>query len=195
MTLVLDATLLLDITLLSFLVVTALAMVRMHSLFGVVMTSGIYSLLSAALFMVMDAVDVAFTEAAVGAGISTVIMLATLALVGQVQKPAKRRHHYAALGIVVLTGGALIYGTYDLPAFGAPDNPVQVSAVTERYVTVSGQEVGVPNIVTSVLASYRGYDTLGEVVVVFTAAVAVLLLLGRARRRSAGGKERENDLQ
>lgn len=52
-----------------------------------------------------------------------------------------------------------------------------------------------PNIVTSVLASYRGYDTLGEVVVVFTAAVAVLLLLGRARRRSAGGKERENDLQ
>lgn len=110
MTLVLDATLLLDITLLSFLVVTALAMVRMHSLFGVVMTSGIYSLLSAALFMVMDAVDVAFTEAAVGAGISTVIMLATLALVGQVQKPAKRRHHYAALGIVVLTGGALIYG-------------------------------------------------------------------------------------
>lgn len=188
-------TLVIDIFLLAFLVITALAMARMNSLFGVVMMSGIYSLLSAALFMVMDAVDVAFTEAAVGAGISTVLMLGTLALVGRVQKPALRRHHFAALGIVVVTGAALLYGTYDLPAFGDPDNPVQTSTVTERYVGVSGREVGVPNIVTSVLASYRGYDTLGETVVVFTAAVAVLLLLGRARRRSSQGAERESDLQ
>lgn len=96
-------TLIIDIALLTFLVVTALAMVRMHNLFGVVMTSGIYSLLSAALFMVMDAVDVAFTEAAVGAGISTVLMLGTLAIVGRVQKPSLRRHHFAALAMVVVT--------------------------------------------------------------------------------------------
>lgn len=188
-------TLIIDITLLAFLVVTALAIVRMHNLFGVVMTSGIYSLLSAALFVVMDAVDVAFTEAAVGAGISTVLMLGTLAIVGRTQKPALRRHHLAALGIVVVTGAALLYGTFDMPAFGDAANPVQTSTVTERYIEVSGREIGVPNIVTSVLASYRGYDTLGETVVVFTAAVAVLLLLGRARRKSAKGKERESDLQ
>lgn len=188
-------TLIIDIALLTFLVVTALAMVRMHNLFGVVMTSGIYSLLSAALFMVMDAVDVAFTEAAVGAGISTVLMLGTLAIVGRVQKPSLRRHHFAALAMVVVTGVALAYGTFDMPAFGDPDNPVQTSTVTERYVSASGQEIGVPNIVTSVLASYRGYDTLGETVVVFTAAVAVLLLIGRTRRRSLKGQERESDLQ
>jgi multicomponent Na+:H+ antiporter subunit B len=56
--------------------------------------------------------------------------------------------------------------------------------VAPRYIEESGDEIGVPNIVTSVLASYRGYDTLGEVTVIFTAACGVLVLLGRSRRRS-----------
>ncbi len=58
-----------DIVLLLFLAVTAIAVVRLRSLFAVVMLFGIYSLLSASIFVVLDAVDVAFTEAAVGAGI------------------------------------------------------------------------------------------------------------------------------
>ncbi len=37
--------------------------------------------------------------------------------------------------------------------------------------------------VTSVLASYRGYDTMGELAVIFTAGVGVILLLGFARKR------------
>lgn len=172
-----------DVGLLVFLVVTAIIMVRMHNLFGVVMTSGIYSLLSAAIFTTLDAVDVAFTEAAVGAGISTVLMLGTLALTGRFQKPARRRTHLSALAVAVITGAALLYGTYDMPAFGDPTNPIQQNRVTERYIELSGEEIGVPNIVTSVLASYRGYDTLGETAVVFTAAVGVLLLIGRSRRQ------------
>lgn len=184
-----------DTTLLLFLVITALAMVRMRNLFGVVMTSGIFSLLSAALFTTMDAVDVAFTEAAVGAGISTILLLGTLALVGRIQKPTTVRTHWLAVGIVAVTGAALFYGTYDMPPFGDPDNPATASRVVARYVEVSGQEIGVPNIVTSVLASYRGFDTLGEVVVVFTAAVAVLLLLGRAGFRNGrdNAKPREGN--
>ena len=55
------------------LVITALAVVRTRSLFAVVTLSGVFSLLSALLFVTLDAVDVAFTEAAVGAGISTVL--------------------------------------------------------------------------------------------------------------------------
>ncbi|MCA1939953.1 MAG: DUF4040 domain-containing protein [Caenispirillum bisanense] len=172
-----------DVALLSFLVVAAIIMVRMHNLFGVVMTSGIYSLLSAAIFTTLDAVDVAFTEAAVGAGISTVLMLGTLAITGRYQKPARRSNALGAFAVVLVTGGALIWGTYDMPAFGDPTSPIQVSRVTERYIELSGEEIGIPNIVTSVLASYRGYDTLGETAVVFTAAVGVLLLLGRSRRQ------------
>ena len=44
-------------------------------------------------------------------------------------------------------------------------------------------ETGVPNIVTAVLASYRGFDTLGEAFVIFTAGVGVMILVGRGRRQ------------
>ena len=178
-----------DITLLAFLAITSVAIVRMTNLFAIVMLFGIFSLLSAGLFVVMDAPDVAFTEAAVGAGISTVLMLATLALVKRPQKPYYReapRTHRAWLPLIVVavTGSALVYGTWDIPGFGAPDAPAQ-SHVARYYIENTMQETGVPNIVTAVLASYRGFDTLGEVTVIFTAAVAVLLLIGGKRSKPA----------
>lgn len=174
-----------NITLLAFLAITSVAIVRMTNLFAIVMLFGIFSLLSAGLFVVMDAPDVAFTEAAVGAGISTVLMLATLALVKRRQKPyydeAPRAHRpWLPLVVVAVTGSALIYGTWDIPGFGAPGAPAQTH-VARYYIEHAMPDTGVPNIVTAVLASYRGFDTLGEVTVIFTAAVAVLLLIGGKR--------------
>jgi multicomponent Na+:H+ antiporter subunit B len=69
-----------DIVLLTFLCLTAIAILLMRHLFAVVALAGAFSLLSAGLLVTLDAVDVAFTEAAVGAGVSTVLMLGTLAL-------------------------------------------------------------------------------------------------------------------
>ena len=157
-------------------------MVRLRGLFTVTMLMGIYSLVSAALFVVLDAVDVAFTEAAVGAGISTVLMLATL---GLTTRDEKRPKHTAVLPILVVatTGAALVYGTLDMPRYGDPQAPIH-QHVAPRYIQVSPTEIGIPNMVTSVLASYRGYDTLGEVTVIFTAGVGVLVLLGVGRRRA-----------
>ena len=145
------------------------------------MLSGIYSLLSAGLFVTLDAVDVAFTEAAVGGGISTVLLLGTLALTGEDSKPRRERWRIA-LPVVLITGGALIYGTLDMPRYGDPNAPIH-QHVVPRYIQDSGQETGLPNIVTSVLASYRGYDTMGEVTVIFTAGIGVMVLLGAATRR------------
>jgi multicomponent Na+:H+ antiporter subunit B len=178
-----------DITLLAFLAITSIAIVRMTNLFAIVMLFGIFSLLSAGLFVVMDAPDVAFTEAAVGAGISTVLMLATLALVKRPQKPyydeAPRAHRaWLPLVVVAVTGSALVYGTLDIPGFGAPDAPSQTH-VARYYIENSMPDTGVPNTVTAVLASYRGFDTLGEVTVIFTAAVAVMLLIGGKRAKPA----------
>jgi multicomponent Na+:H+ antiporter subunit B len=134
----------------------------------------------------MDAVDVAFTEAAVGAGIATVLGLATLGLIGvTIEKPSKRSFLGPFL-VVLITGAILINATLDMPNFGDPNAPIH-HHVAPRYIEESGREVGVPNIVTSILASYRGYDTLGEVTVIFTAACGVLVLLGRARRRKPEG--------
>ena len=170
-----------DITLLAFLAVTALAVLRLRNLFAVVMLLGIYSLLSAALFVDLDAVDVAFTEAAVGAGITTVLLLSTLTLTSRTEKNPSQRT-ILPLFVVLATGAALIYGTLDMPAFGDPMAPIH-QHVAPRYLEDSPRETGVPNVVTAVLASLRGYDTLGETTVIFTAGVGVLLLLGIGRRR------------
>ena len=145
------------------------------------MLTGIYGLLSASFFVVLDAVDVAFTEAAVGAGISGLLMLAAITMTGRTEAP-KRHKPLLALLVVFITGGMLIYGTLDMPYFGSFDAPVH-QHVAPRYINDSMQEVGVPNIVTSVLASYRAFDTLGEVAVIFTAGIGVLSLLSLPRRR------------
>ncbi|VAX10318.1 Na(+) H(+) antiporter subunit B [hydrothermal vent metagenome] len=181
-----------NVTLLAFLAITAVAIVRMTNLFAIIMLFGIFSLLSAGLFVIMDAPDVAFTEAAVGAGISTVLMLATLALTkNQGETPyaeAPQAHRpWLPLLVVGITGAALIYGTWDIPAFGDPNAPAQTH-VARYYIENTAADTGVPNMVTAVLASYRGFDTLGEVAVVFTAAVAVLLLIGGRRpKKDKGG--------
>ena len=175
-----------NVILLALLAVTAIAAVRLRDLFAVAMMFGIYSLLAAVMFVLLDAVDVAFTEAAVGVGISTVLMLGTIGLVGRYERGSVRSS-LLPLAVVVATGAALIYGTLDMPHFGNPAAPVH-QHVAPFYITESPQQTGVPNVVTSILASYRGYDTLGELAVIFTAGVGVLALLG-LRRRKRPGKE------
>ncbi len=173
------------------LVVTALAVVRTRSLFAVVMLSGVFSLLSALVFVTMDAVDVAFTEAAVGAGISTVLMLGTLALTSRYERTT-HQSPIIPLFVVLVTGAALFYGTLDMPNFGDPQAPATTHVYPE-YIERSQHEIGVPNVVTAILASYRGYDTLGETGVVFTAGVGVVLLISRLRRRRRADEADEDE--
>ena len=174
---------LINSTLLMMLVATVFAIVRLKRLMTAVMLMGFFSLLSASIFMVLDAVDVAFTEAAVGAGVSTIFFLAALAIVGRTSKPQNATRTFVPLAAVIITGALLVYASFDMPYFGSPDAPVHTH-VAPRYLNVSPDEVGPPNIVTSVLASYRGYDTLGEVGVVFTAFIGVFMLLGGGTRKS-----------
>lgn len=179
----------LTLILFALLVTTAIAIVFMRRLFAVVMVSGVFSLLAALLFMMMDAVDVAFTEAAVGAGISTVLMLSTISLTARSEAPT-RTDSWVPLFIVLIVGAVLIYGTLDMPQFGDPNAPV-LSGVAAGYIERSPEEMNFPNIVTAVLASYRSFDTFGEAVVVFAAGVGVVLLLsglGRRRCKPSGGK-------
>lgn len=172
-----------DSVLLSFLVVIAIGIIVLKDLLAGVILLGLYSLVAASAFVVMDAVDVAFTEAAVGAGISTILFLGALSFTKHEQK---RRSHDSvpALIFAIVTGALLIYGTLDMPHYGSAESPAQTHPeLAVRFIEKSDDEVGPPNVVTSVLASYRGYDTLGETVVVFTAGIAVLSLLGLKRRR------------
>jgi multicomponent Na+:H+ antiporter subunit B len=203
--------------LLAILVGLALCAVRMRDLLGATAVLGAYSLVMAMLWATMNALDVGFTEAAVGAGISTVLMLAALDRVGRrergagfgpVLKPALRsmaeRNRMQQEGgdrawwgarlvplIVCLgVGAVLVYGAKDMPRVGDPDSPANSNPdVARRYLEMSADhdgeygEVGPANMVTSVLGDYRGYDTMGETCVIFTAALCVLLLLREGRRK------------
>jgi multicomponent Na+:H+ antiporter subunit B len=163
--------------------ILVLAVAVQRNLFSVVVLASIYSFLMASVLVALDAVDVAMTEASVGAGVSTVLLLSALYLTkGEEAKPVRG----AGLPLLIATGvgGALVYGTLGLPAFSDARAPIHTHVVP-RYLNESLKETGVPNVVTAVLASYRGYDTLGETTVVFTAGAGVVALLRRRRRDEA----------
>jgi multicomponent Na+:H+ antiporter subunit B len=165
--------------LLVLMALTVVVLARSRNLFTVVVLAGIYSFLMATAMLALDAVDVAMTEASVGAGISTVLLLGALYLCkSEEAKPV--RAPWLPLAVAATTAGLLVFGTLDLPAFSDPAAPIH-GHVVPRYLNDVMREVGIPNVVTAVLASYRGYDTLGEVTVVFTAGVAIIALMRRRR--------------
>jgi multicomponent Na+:H+ antiporter subunit B len=197
--------LVLDIMLLLLVAATAVAVITVRSLLAATIFAGIYSLLMAMVWTNMHALDVAFTEASVGAGISTILLLGALVLTKREAKPAPRLDP-RALAICLITGGLLVYGTLDMPEFGDPDAPIHTNVVPKLMQQNVGKhqpsaaprdkghaEEGlpdddfnghVPNSVTSLLAAYRGYDTMYETTVIFVAGVSLVLLLRRRREEA-----------
>jgi len=182
-----------NMVLLTLLAAVTVAIARQRHLFGAVILAGIYSFLMASVMVVLDAVDVAMTEASVGAGVSTVFLLAALHLTKSTEM-RKKANPVLPFTIAALVTVVLIYGTYSLPEFGIASSPVQ-QFVGPYYLQNSVPETTIPNVVTAVLGSYRGFDTLGETAVVFAAAVGVLLLLRRKRRHyeSSGSSSASTD--
>ncbi len=187
--------------LLILILITASAVLLLRNLFAATMLLSLYSLLMALVWLNLEAVDVAFTEAAVGAGISTLLLIGALVLVGFEEKPHPAVH-WPALLVAIVTAAALGYGTLDMPALGDPQAPVHQSLAPEyiaqtvrKQAPVAAHEAPagqmdtpadthanyfhghVPNLVTSVIVSYRSYDTLFEVAVIFTAGMGLILLL------------------
>lgn len=175
--LALDASFALNVALLLMLMLTGLAIAQTRSLLTAIVLMGIYSLASAVWLVVMDAADVAFTEAVVGAGVSTIVLLGAILLV---RGHTERRNWRRGVAPAILAGGVggvLVYAALGLPDFGDPSSPAN-AYVGRAYLLDAPHDIGAPNVVTSVLASYRGFDTLGETVVIFSAGVAVALMLG-----------------
>jgi multicomponent Na+:H+ antiporter subunit B len=181
-------TVLFGVFLLTLLVITALAVVQTRNLVVAVMLLGIFSLLLAVNFFLLDAADVALTEAAVGAGISTVLFLGALALTSEHEhRRQTRRRRALSLLVVVSAALVLVYATFDKPRFGDPNAPV-LQYLGPWYLAETPEYVDIPNVVTAVLGSFRGYDTLGEVFVVFTAGLGVLFLFSGGRAGAGGNR-------
>ena len=160
--------------LLAMLVVVALAAVITRNLLTSTLMLSMFGLLMAVLYLLFGAADVAITEAAIGSGIMTVLMLAAILVTG---KKASQGHHLLVPVMVILaTAAILIYATLGLPYFADPAAPAH-QHLAKEFINRTEADIGVPNIVTAVLASYRGFDTLGEVVVILTGGLSVLMLL------------------
>ncbi|MDG2106218.1 MAG: DUF4040 domain-containing protein [Gammaproteobacteria bacterium] len=152
------------------------------NLFSAIMATTIFSLISALIFLLLDGVDVSLTEAAVGAGISTILFLSTLKHTDVMVKKS-RTPSFPLIVLFLLLLGLLSFAVSDLPEFGK-FNQTSNSQVSEYYINKSKTEMGVPNVVTSILAGYRGFDTLGEVVVIFIAGISVLGILRKRKSNS-----------
>ncbi len=87
-----------------------------------------------------------------------------------------------ALCIVLSTGLLLGYAAIDMPDLADPHSPANTH-VSPRYIEMAGEETRTPNMVTAVLGDYRAFDTMGEVFVVFAAAMGCMLLLRKRQSR------------
>jgi len=87
---------------------------------------------------------------------------------------------------VLFTGGLLLSAVDDFPNWGAADSPANASEVSQYYIENTMADSGVPNMVTAVLADYRGFDTMFETVVVLIAGIAIMAIL-RVMNQTSGG--------
>ncbi len=171
-----------------FVVVTAVATALLRDTLAAIIVFAAYSLGMALFYTLLLAPDVGLTEAAIGAGVTTILLLVTIA---KTSRPSAERIFAkinwpaavlsAGLAAVLLaTVGAIPVENFlgeATPVTGAAGTPGE--AVTGHYITETYRDTGVTNAVTAVLAAYRGFDTFGEAVVVFAAGVAVLVVLHR----------------
>jgi len=173
-----------EAALLGFVLVSALVTVFLRDTLAAIVSFAAYSLGLALLWVTLQAPDVALTEAAIGAGVTTVLFLLTLTKTVRPSPDAStfKPVNWPAAAVVTVLASVLLWTVPAIPAIGDPEAPSWAYAdVTQFYLGNAYAQTGVENMVTAVLAAYRGFDTLGEAVVVFAAGVAVLVVLGEER--------------
>jgi multicomponent Na+:H+ antiporter subunit B len=86
----------------------------------------------------------------------------------------------AGLFAVLLAGALMIVSMYDFPSWGDFQSPASLH-ISKHFIEQSYEETKTPNIVSAILADYRGFDTMLETVVVFAAALACFLIIRMPR--------------
>lgn len=168
--------------LLLFLVLIVTAVLALHSrdLLAAVGLMSVFSLVAAVLFTAMQALDVTFVEAALGAGVTGVLLVTAVLCTSRQAAPPRRTPRTSSLVVLPLLGllALIAYTTAGLPERGDTSAPSSTGAAS-AYVERSLDDSATPNVVTAILADYRGHDTLGETLVIVVAAGATMTILRR----------------
>ncbi len=170
---------LVDVLIFAVLIVTAVLALRVRDLLTAVALLASYSLFVALLFTGIQALDVALVEAALGAGLTGVMLVAAIMVTTRHSTARERpNHRFVVLALVAAFLGLMLYSSTGLPDRGDPTAPTR-TGIAEYYLEHSMRDTETPNVVTALLADYRSLDTLGETLVILTAALAVALVLSR----------------
>jgi multicomponent Na+:H+ antiporter subunit B len=178
----------LDLVLFVIVVVLAVLALRVRDLMAAVAILAAFSLVVAVMFAGMAAVDVAFVEAVLGAALTGILFIGLIRATGK--RATERAHRGTQLAMVPLIGAfvaLMVYASGGLPDRGDPNAPAHLH-VSPEYIEQAVPGARTPNVVTAVLADFRSMDTLGEVLVIFTAGLAVVLIL--AQRREGATRDR-----
>ena len=133
-------------------------------------------------YLLMDAPDVAMTEVALGSCLATCILLNFIKMLKTSPLIIKNNRIIPAVIICLLFSATLIWVMFDLPEYGDPTTALHTH-LGKYYTTNTRIEIGTPSLAAGILASYRGYDTLGETSVILIAGLAVLLILSTTNKK------------
>ncbi|MFC3310831.1 hydrogenase subunit MbhD domain-containing protein [Blastomonas aquatica] len=165
-----------DLMLCALILGAALAAIAVRDLFGAVVFFIVYGVFVALAWLRLEAIDVALTEAALGAGLTGVLMIGAVSRLerltsrdqdqdaaGPQSPPTSSAARIATMVGAAGIGGGLAWGFITLP----PSAGLQL-AVAENLAAS-----GVENPVTAVLLNFRGWDTLLESIVLLAALIAL----------------------
>jgi multicomponent Na+:H+ antiporter subunit B len=156
------------------LVFTIFKIIRTEDNLNLVILVSLVSICLVVLYLVMDAPDVAMTETSVNVCLSTIISLAVIKKIGLSQREDSGSNWNLFAFLLCFTVAIFfIYISLDLKEFGAPWANIH-HAVGRFYIENTLEDIGVDSIVCAILASYRGFDTMGETAVIASATIAVL---------------------
>lgn len=183
----------LDLLLFLLLVALAVLALRVRDLMAAVAILSAFSLIVALMFAGMVAVDVAFVEAVLGAGLTGILFIVLIRATGQRAEEVERtRPRWVLLPLIGAFAALMLYASVDLPDRGDPDAPAHLR-VAPDYLERSVPEARTPNVVTAILADFRSLDTLGEVVVIVTAGLAVVLVVRMREAAQPPGAPKRGD--
>lgn len=170
---------LLDVIIFVILIATAILALRSHDLLTSVVLLTAYSLFASLLFTGLMALDVGLVEAALGAGLTGILFLAALMVTtNSAASTDDRRRQLVMLPLIGGFVGLMLFASGGLPNRADPDAPTR-TGVSVTYLSDSLDDTDTENVVTSLLADYRSLDTLGETLVILTAALGTALVLRR----------------
>lgn len=159
---------------------SCIQLIRSKTLLNSIIVLSAISFLLVLIYLLMDAPDVAMTEAAIGACLSTCVLLNITKTTGETIKKPTNYYKILAIILCAFLFILLCYVSTDLESFGSTSSPVH-SHISRYYIENTYKEINIPSFVAAILASYRGFDTLGETTVILIAGLAVLVITSRKK--------------